>query len=274
MMMRIGSRGLVVAALALLAGCKGGLAGDGDETSEALVSSSAALATESEGQALGALAFPGAATPASSVATTLPTAEERAAALKAYIEARLTCADAAQTGGLVNITFTKDCAWAGQRWSGSVEVTYAPTTASAHFELGGVSVNGATFDGDMDVTLVADGHVTVQADWQVMRATGIQVIGQWDTDFTWNDTTYTVVSAHHSLTIDGHTATLTKSNVSWNRDEIAPSSGTVSFTGFQGQNWTLVYSRATDGNIKITITNGRGQSRTITLPGTEEPQNA
>ena len=84
MMMRIGSRGLVVTALALLAGCKGGLADDGDETSEALVSSSAALATESEGQALGALAFPGATTPASGVATTLPTAEERAAALKAY----------------------------------------------------------------------------------------------------------------------------------------------------------------------------------------------
>ncbi len=274
MMMRIGSRGLIVTALSLLAGCKGGLAGDGDETSEALVSSSAALATESEGQALGALAFPSAATPASGVATTLPTAEERAAALKAYIDARLTCADAAQTGGLVNITFTKDCAWVGRRWTGTVAVSYQTAAATAHLELGGVSVNGATFEGDMDVTLVADGHVTVQADWKVMRATGVEVIGQWDTDFTWTDTTYTVVSAHHSLTIDGLTATLTKSNVSWNRDEVAPSSGTVSFTGFQGQNWTLVYSRASDGKINITVTNGRGQSRTFTLPGTVEPQNA
>ena len=130
----------------------------------------------------------------------------------------------------------------------------------------GVKVTGATISGSIDVTSLGERHVSVDADMQKVRPDGTVVDGTWDAEYQWTDASYTVVSSAQTLTIDGHTATRNVTGLSWDKDERAPSAGTVTFSGFRGRTWTLVYAEV-DGQHTVTVTRPNGQSRTFVIGG-------
>lgn len=233
-----------------------------DPTVEAYSAALSASEPEGDGLALGALAFP--RRPGAVIAAGL-TIEQRVANLKAFIDERLDCADAVEAEDGLEIVFTKDCTWMGRRWTGTVDITWVAGGDTAELDFEGVAVNGATLTGTMSVTRIEEGHVTVEADWTRTNARH-SVTGAYDGDYTWDDTTFTVNSATHALTIDGHTATRTSTALVWQRDQVAPQSGTVSFTGFRGKSWTMTFSRDEAGKVVITVTGPEGQVRVFT-PG-------
>ncbi|MCA9517152.1 MAG: hypothetical protein KC635_19560 [Myxococcales bacterium] len=233
-----------------------------DDSEDAVAVSSAALESEGDGQALGTLVF------STDVVAQLPaTAQERVAAAKAWIEARLTCAEVTASGGILDLTFSRDCAWAGRRWTGAIHVEYGADGSSASLSMSGLAVDGATMTGTLEIDRVADKHLMIAADWQTTRASGRQVNGSWDAEYTWDDTAYTIVSAVHEVDVDGRTATLTKSGVHWVRTAYAPDSGTVTFSGFRGNTWTMTYATNADGDTVVTITGPRGNVRVYVVDG-------
>lgn len=242
------------------AACDDGAATNDDAT-EATQASLSAGAAEGDGQALGSLAFPLSA----DAPRALPTAADRVAHLRAFIQNRLTCAEAtpATSGDGLTVTFSKDCTWAGRRWTGTVTFTWAQGGDVADVAFDGVSVSGATLTGDMTVTRVAEGHVTVTADWTRQNAVRT-VEGSWDADLQWTETTYTVNSATHTVKVNGLTATRTSTAVVWQKGEVSPESGTVTFSGFHGKTWTMVFGRDDGGNLTVTVTGPRG-TRTFTI---------
>jgi len=239
-----------------------------DDSGDAVATTTAALESEADGQALGTLAFPRA------LAFRVPpaTAQERVDAVKAYIDEHLSCAQATASATGLDITFSTDCAWAGQRWTGDISISYAADGSSASLTMSGLKVDGATMTGTMEITRHAQGHVSVAADWETIRASGRVVNGSWQAEYTWDEEAYTVVHASHELDVDGTTATLTKDGVRWLRGDYAPEAGTVTFAGFRGRTWSLVYGRDADGFITITLTNGSGRTRTYTLDAQGYPQ--
>ncbi|MFO0748031.1 MAG: hypothetical protein U1F43_20580 [Myxococcota bacterium] len=256
---------MTMAAMAMtVAACDSGATSDG--TTEATEASLSAGAAEGDGEALGSMAFPLTDVPS---APGLPTAADRVQRFKAFVDSRLTCADAVATAGGdgVTVTFDKDCTWAGRRWTGSVAITWDAGGNSADIVFDGVSVSGATLTGDMTVTRVEDGHVTVSADWT--RTRGARTIeGSWDSDFSWTDTTYTVNSATHSVKVNGRTATRTSTAVVWQKADPAPESGTVTFSGFRGNTWTMTFAKDESGAFTITVVGPRG-TRTFTIGAAE-----
>ncbi len=252
--------------------CDDGAATTEDSTLEVTQAALSSAEAEGDGQALGALAFPrprmGAPVPNGL------TAEERVQRLRDFVSDRLTCAEATASpaGDGVTLTFERDCQWAGRRWTGTVTFTWAAGGDSADVAFEGVKSNGATLTGDMTVTRVEEDHVTVEADWTRVRADGRTVIGSWDGDYSWTDEAYTVHSAIHQVTIDGASATRTSTELVWQRDELAPESGTVTFSGFRGKTWTFAYGRDDEGNLQITVTGPNGESRTFTLGVDGAPQ--
>jgi len=242
---------------------------EGEDDSVASVNAAlSASAAEGDGLALGTLAFPiGADAPRA-----VMTGQQRVDQLRAWVASRLTCATATPVVGddtRVVLQMSQDCTWAGRKWTGTITITYSADEAA--LELEGLAVNGASMSGDMTVTRLGEGHVTVSADWTTLRPSGRTVTGAWDAEWTWDDASYTVVSATHQLTIEGRSATLTKSGVTWQRDEVAPSTGTVTFTGFRGRTWTMTFGRDDAGQITITVDAPRG-TRTFTIAPQGEPE--
>lgn len=237
-------------------GCADSTSSD-DPVVEATVAALSAGDAEADSQSLGALAFvPGGAL----------TAGERVARVRAYIGEHLTCAQATDTSDGLELTFTKDCEWNGRKWTGTVSISWTADGGSAVIEFEGVKVTGATISGSIDVTSLGDRHVAVDADMQKVRPDGTVVDGTWEGEYQWTDTSYTVVSSTQTLTIDGHTATRTVTGLVWDKDERVPSAGTVSFSGFRGRTWTLVYAEV-DGSHTVTVTRPNGESRTFVVGG-------
>ena len=238
-----------------------------DDTVATVNAALSTSAVEGDGQALGIMAFPrGVATQRG-----VFTAQQRVDHIKAWVADNLTCAEAVPVAGddaAIQLEMSRDCAWAGRRWTGTITITYTADAATMEFE--GLTVNGGTLTGDMTVTHVAEGHVTVSADWTTVRANGRTVVGAWDAEWTWDDAAYTIVAATHQVTVDGEkSATLTKANVVWQRGDVAPESGTVTFTGFRGRTWTMTFGRAESGELTITVVGQRG-TRTFTVPARTE----
>ena len=235
-----------------------------DDTTDAVAVSTAALEAESDGMALGSLAFP-----AGALVGQLPaTAQERVDAFKAWVAARLTCADATASGGVVDLTFTRDCTWAGKRWTGTIQIAFPANGTSATLTMSGLNVNGATMSGTLEVVKVADQHVTLAADWTTVRPSGRVVEGAWDAEYSWTDAAFTIVAATHELDVDGATSTLTKTGLTWLYGDYAPESGTVTFTGFRGRTWSMVFGRDASGQITVTLTTPNGRTRTYTVDAT------
>lgn len=269
-----GTVGAAFLALSVTAGCDRGLGSHPisvpDETSAALVASTAESAVEGDAQALGVLAFPEDATVPAGLESLPATAEERLARAQAYVAAHLSCADASASGTVLDIHFGKECQWAGRQWSGAIAIDYDASEGVANIKLDGVAVNGASLSGDIDVTYIAEAHVSVSAELQAVRPTGISVEAAWDAEYEWNDSSYSIVSSTARTTIDGAKAVVQKANIVWQKGEVVPSQGHVDFTGFQGRSWSLVYGRAANGDAEVTVSR-RGQSHTYTFPAASEP---
>lgn len=248
---------LFIAGLALVAPACNDADTTEDPAVEATVAALSAGDAEADSASLGALAFvPGAAL----------TAGERVALAKAWIADHLTCAQSVDISDGLALTFASDCQWNGRKWTGTVEITWAADGSSAAIDFEGVKVTGATISGSIDVTSLGERHVSVDADMQKVRPDGTVVDGTWDAEYQWTDASYTVVSSAQTLTIDGHTATRNVTGLSWDKDERAPSAGTVTFSGFRGRTWTLVYAEV-DGQHTVTVTRPNGQSRTFVIGG-------
>jgi len=233
-----------------------------DPPAEAYTAALSASEAEGDGQALGALAFPRMGM--------LPgrpmNPAQRIANIKEFIKDHLTCAEAVAQGDQdLTLTFTKDCTWSGRRWNGEVTITYSADGGSADIDFQGVNVNGATLTGAMTVTQLEEGHVTVEADWTRVGPRHT-VEGSWDGDYAWTETTWIVNSATHVVTVDGQSATRTTTAVVWQREDRAPESGSVTFTGFRGKTWTMVFGRDDSGQLIVTVTGPEGNSRVFT-PG-------
>lgn len=234
--------------------CDGGATKD--DTYE--VTTAALSASESEGDTvvLGSLAFPGGAG---------LTAQERVQRLLAYVQTASSCAEVTASSDGASVAFGTRCDWNGRRWSGVVDISYAADGSSAALELSGVGVNGATIDGSLDVTWLGERHVTVDADTTRTRR-GRVVTGQWDGEYQWDDTAYTIVSVSHVLTVNGVAATRSATDVVWQRDAAAPDSGSAAFTGFRGNTWSFVFG-VSDGAHQITVTRPDGTTRTFSIDG-------
>jgi len=244
--------------VAFALGCDNG--SDQDDTVEA--TSAALTASDSEGTdaQLGSLAFArgGAGL----------TAAERIANLRAHIAESLTCAEVGPSDGdAVSLTFGKTCSWNGRRWTGTIDVAYAADGSSASLDFEGVSVNGGTISGSIDVTWLAERHVTVVADTSRSVVTPRRtraVTGRWEGEYLWDDTSYTVVSADHTVTINGITATRSVDGVVWLRNATSPESGSVTVTGFRGKTWSFVFG-VSEGVHQVSVTRPDGTTRTFDI---------
>lgn len=248
------------AALMVFAGACNEIESDTNlEVAEAALSASEA---EGDGQALGFLAFPRGAG---------MTAEQRVQALREYVEQSLTCAEVTPSAASATLTFGTDCTWSGRRWTGSVTVSWAANGGSAEITYEGLKSNGATMNGEMTVTRVAEDHLVVDADWTRITANGKAVVGSWDGDFQWDDAAYTVNRATHVVTVAGLSANRTATDLVWQRDELAPESGVVSITNFRGRNWTMTHGRNADGDLTVTVSRPSGATRTFVIDGSGRP---
>lgn len=265
----------LVAVLALgAAACDDGsetTATGGESTLEVTQAALSAGEAEGDGQALGLLAFP---RPRGMMGGPgALTAEERVQRLKDFVAERLTCATASEAaaGDGVTIVFERECQWAGRVWTGTVTFTWTAGGDTADIVFSGVKANGATLTGDMTVTRVEEDHVTVEADWTRTRPDGKSLVGSWNGDYSWTESTYTIHSATHVVTVDGASATRTSTDLVWQKNERAPESGTVTFSGFGGKTWSMVYGRDESGALQVTVTGPNGQSRTFTIGADGEP---
>jgi hypothetical protein len=249
-----------IAALTVLGGaCNDTEADPNLEVATAALSASEA---EGDGQAMGALAFPRGAG---------MTAEQRVQAFTDFIDANLSCAEATPSGAGVELTFSTNCVWSGRRWTGSVTFAWDGNGDRADVTYDGLKVNGATLTGEMSVTRVEEDHVIVAADWTRVTARGKTIVGSWDGDYEWDEAAYTVNSASHVVTVDGVAANRTATDIVWQRDEIAPESGTVSITNFRGRSWTMTHGRDDAGNLTVTVTRPNGATRTYTIGADGQP---
>jgi len=243
--------------VALAIGCDN-TSDSGDDTVEATVAALSASESEGAGMQLGSLAF---ARGGSGL-----TAGQRIQRLREHIAEALTCAEVGPSeGDAVSLTFGKTCSWNGRRWTGTVEVAYAADGSSASLDFDGVAVNGSTISGSLDVTWLAEHHVQVVSDTtrNLNTPRGARlVVGHSDGEFMWDDTSYTVVSADQTVTVNGVTATRSADDVVWLKAAYSPESGTASFTGFRGKTFTFVFS-VTDGVHQVTVTRPDGTTRTF-----------
>lgn len=247
---------------------------DSAAETDATVEVTAAALTTSEAEGadafIGSLAFPRGGSGL--------TAGERIERLRAHIAEALTCAEVGPVsdGDAVSLTFGTDCAWNGRRWTGTLELAYAADGSSASIDFDGVNVNGGTITGSIDVTSLGEHHVSVVADTTRTvspnaqgRRAGRVVTGHWEGEYQWDDTSYTIVSADRSVTINGVSATRSADNVVWLKSQLSPESGSASISGFRGKTWSFVFG-VVDGVHQITVTRPDGSTRTFDIGGDGE----
>lgn len=254
------TRFALVLPVAFAVGCDNASDTASDETVEVTVAALSASESEGAGLQLGSLAFPRGGRGL--------TAAERIQRLRDHIAESLTCAEVGPSDGdAVTLTFGTTCSWNGRRWTGTVEIAYAADGSLASLDFDGVAVNGSTISGSLDVTWLGEQHVQVVAD-TTRNITSPRrprvVVGHWDGEYLWDDTSYTVVSADHTVTVNGVTATRNADDIVWLKSAYSPESGTASFTGFRGKTWSFVFG-VSDGVHQVTVTRPDGTVRTFDL---------
>lgn len=235
-----------------------------DEATAVMLGAVQESSSTGDSASLGALAFPTSDGKAddSSGGGTAKTAEERLAQLQEYVKANLKCVTVGPAVGKVNLTFGQSCTWSGRKWTGTVTITYTKVN-EALIEFEGLSVNGkATMSGSWTVTQLAVGHITVKGGRTAVWGT-TTVTGSIDAEYQWTDTTITVINATHTRTVAGATATLQTTSLVWQKADIAPESGSITFTSKAGKTWTVSFSRdAATGDILATLTGPGGKTVT------------
>ena len=244
-------------------------------TEEALAAVEAGLSEASaddEAAAFGELAFP-ADEAAKGKLHKLHSGAERLLHLKAFLKKHITCADAADVDpSSATISFTKECTWSGKRWNGSVTITYSED-GQAVLDFEGLTVGGNTLTGTMTITKLEEGHVTVSASAEVVKESG-NVTRTLEAELLWTETTRSIVSAKHTRSVNGQTATLDAEGLVWSKGMKAPQAGSITHTSMNGKVRSMAFSLQDDGSVLVTVTRPDGSTKTFVVGDDGEPAEA